>query len=482
MDSDAFPEIEFIFSAVGSTGSGVFGAGDSGSNWASMTLNLTSAADRRRSDERSDEELAELLRKNLKDIPGAQFTIGTGGGPGGGSGAPLEMQLLGENQDALTRTAMKLRQQVSKIAGLDQVDTSVESGQPEVQIDIDRWRTFDVGMSVARVAMAVRNSIDGTTDTKYREGGDEYDIRVQLQKVDRNSVQEMRDLFLGLGKEDQPVYLRDVANVTLGRGPTKIERVDRRRAITLTAFNPGIDQSVAEQEILDIYNDVAEPGINYQWAGQARYRGESFAELFTALGLAIALIYIATAALYNNVLEPLNVMFTVPMALIGALIGLLVTGNTLNIVSILGIIMLVGLVARNSIILIDFVDTLRARGLTRTEALLEAGPNRMKPILMTVGSTVIGVLPTALALSEGAEQREPFAWVLVFGLIFGTTLSLLVIPASYCIWDQVANFFSNLGRRLFGGGSESEAEYEEYQPPGSAVLDGETGGEETDEA
>jgi HAE1 family hydrophobic/amphiphilic exporter-1 len=255
--------------------------------------------------------------------------------------------------------------------------------------------------------------------------------------------------------------------------------VDRRRSITLTAFNPGIVQQEAQERITELFGEVAEPGIDYQWAGQARYRGESFAELFTALALAIALIYIATAALYNNVLEPLNVMFTVPMALIGALIGLLVTGNTLNIISILGIIMLVGLVARNSIILIDFVDTLRARGMSRTEALLEAGPNRMKPILMTVASTVIGVLPTALALSEGAEQREPFAWVLIFGLIFGTTLSLLVIPASYCIWDQVANFFSSLGRRLFGGG-EPEKDYEEYQPPASAALDGESDAQETD--
>ncbi|MBD3291914.1 MAG: hypothetical protein GF393_03255, partial [Armatimonadia bacterium] len=314
MDRDRYPEIEFVFSQVGSTGSGVFGAGDSGSNWGAMTLNLISAAIRRDTDQRSDEELAIELRERLTDIPGAQFTIGTGGGPGGGAGAPLEMQLLGENMDALTRTAMDLRYAVAAIDGLDQVDTSVESGQPEVQIDIDRLRTFDVGMSVAQVAMAVRDSLDGATDTKYREGGDEYDVRVRLGEVDRDSVTEVRDLFLGLGEGDVPVRLADVADVTLGSGPTKIERVDRRRAITLTAFNPGIDQSVAEERILEVFDEVAEPGVDYQWAGQARYRGESFAELFTALGLAIALIYISTAALYNNVLEPLNVMFTVPMA------------------------------------------------------------------------------------------------------------------------------------------------------------------------
>ncbi len=473
LDRDRYPEVKFIFSQVGSTGSGIFGAGDSGSNWAAMTLNLTSAADRRENDQRSDQQIAELLRDRLTDIPGAQFTIATGGGPGGGgANAPLEMQLLGENQDALTRTAMNLKREVARLKGLDQVDTSVEAGQPEVQIDIDRLRTFDAGMSVAQVATAVRNSIAGVTDTKYREGGDEYDIRVQLEEADRNSVEQMRDLFIGMGAGDQPVQLQDVADIYLGTGPTKIERVDRRRAITLTAFNPGINQADAEENIQELFSEVREPGINYQWAGQARYRGESFAELFTALALAVALIYIATAALYNNVLEPLNVMFTVPMALIGALIGLLVTGNTLNIVSILGIIMLVGLVARNSIIFIDYVDTLRARGMTRSEALLEAGPNRMKPILMTVASTVIGVLPTALALSEGAEQRQPFAWVMVFGLIFGTTLSLLVIPASYCIWDQVANFFSDFGRRVFGTGDRSDRERDGHEfpspPDGSA--------------
>jgi len=392
------------------------------------------------------------------------------------------MQLLGEDQGSLTRTAMELRRRVSQIAGLDQVDTSVESGQPEVQITVDRLRAFDADMTAARVAAAVRNSVDGATDTKYREGGDEYDIRVQLQNVDRDSVEEMRGLFLGLDDDDHPIQLSDVADVSLGTGPTKIERVDRRRAISLSAFNPGIVQAEAEEKITELFAEVAEPGVNFQWAGEARYRGESFGELFTALGLAIALIYIATAALYNNVLEPLNVMFTVPMALIGALIGLLVTGNTLNIVSILGIIMLVGLVARNSIILLDFTDTLRARGMSRREALLEAGPNRMKPILMTVGSTVIGVLPTALALSEGAEQREPFAWVLISGLIFGTALSLLVVPASYCIWDSVGNFFSNLGRRLFGGGSQAEKPSATDAPAvGSAVLEDRSGNEETDD-
>jgi len=253
---------------------------------------------------------------------------------------------------------------------------------------------------------------------------------------------------VGVDGQDQPIRLGEVADVSIGSGPPPIERQDRRRSIRLTAYNPDIVQAEAEQEIVSILEQMDTRAVDYQWAGLARYRGESFAELFKALLLSIILIYIVTAALYNSVLEPLSVMFTVPLALIGAVIGLLVTGNTLNIVSIIGIIMLVGLVARNSIILIDYVDTLRARGLSRTEALLTAGPHRMKPVLMTVGSTVLGVLPTALALAEGAEIREPFAWVLIFGLIFGTTLSLLVVPASYCIWDRVAEVAAACFRAL----------------------------------
>ncbi|MFP4249326.1 MAG: efflux RND transporter permease subunit [Armatimonadota bacterium] len=447
MDGEKYPEIEYVYSQVGSTGSGFMGSGQSGPNWASIDLTLYGARERREQNLRSDEELAVDLREELADLP-ADITVAAQGGGGGGGGAPIEMELMSEDHAQLARVATQLRREVTDISGLIHVDISSRPGRPEIQVDLDRWRISDLGLSVTEIGSAVRTSIAGTTDTRFRESGSEHDIRVQLEEVDRSSVQDVAGIFVGLDHHDQPVRLGDIADVSVGSGPTRIERRDRRRSITLTAYNPGIVQADAEEQIESILEGMDVGAVDYQWAGLARFRGESFAELFQALMLSIILIYIVTAALYNSVLEPLNVMFTVPLALIGAVIGLLVTGNTLNIVSIIGIIMLVGLVARNSIILIDYVDTLRARGMSRTEALLVAGPHRMKPVLMTVLSTILGVLPTALALSEGAEIREPFAWVLIFGLLFGTTLSLLVVPASYCIWDRVAEVATNCFRAL----------------------------------
>ncbi len=447
MDETKYPEIEYVYSQVGSTGTGFLGSGQSGSNWASLDLTLYGARQRREQGLRSDSELAVDLREALADLP-AQLTIAAQGGPGGGGGAPIELELISDDYDDLTRVATALQREVAQIPGLIHVDISAEAGQPEVQIDIDRWRASDLGLSVAQIANSVRSAIAGATDTTFREEGEEYDIRVQLDQADRNSVEDIADIFVGMAEGDQPVRLGDVADISVGTGPTRIERRDRQRSITLTAYNPGIVQAEAEERIIAILEEMDTRTVDYQWAGLARFRGESFGELGQALALSIVLIYIVTAALYNNILEPLNVMFTVPLALIGAVIGLLVSGNTLNIVSIIGIIMLVGLVARNSIILLDYTDTLRARGMTRNEALMVAGPHRMKPILMTVGSTVLGVLPTALALAEGAEMREPFAWVLIFGLIFGTTLSLIVVPASYCIWDRLGEVATSCFRAL----------------------------------
>ncbi len=437
-DEQRYPEIEYISAQVGGGTAGMFGGGQGGSNWARIDLTLYGARHRRERGLRDDLTLADDIRDELADLP-ADFTVAARGGMGGGGGAPIELELMSEDYALLTQVASDLRQRVAQIEGLIHVETSVRPGRPEIQVELDRLRITDLGLSVGAVGGAVRNSIEGATDTQYRDAGKEYDIRVQLDEADRSSVQDVASIFVGVDDAGEPILLSDVAEVSIGEGPTQIERRERRRSITLTAHNPGIVQAEAEQRIMSILEEMDVRGVDYQWAGMARFRGEAFEELFQALVLSILLIYIVTAALYNNVLEPLNVMLTVPLALIGAVIGLLVTGNTLNIVSIIGVIMLVGLVGRNSIILIDYVKTLKERGLSRTEALLTAGPHRMKPILMTVLSTVLGVVPTALALAEGAEMRQPFAWVLIFGLIFGTTLSLLVVPASYCIWDRVGN-------------------------------------------
>ena len=179
---------------------------------------------------------------------------------------------------------------------------------------------------------------------------------------------------------------------------------------------------------------------------------ESFSFLFQAMALSIILVYMLTAALYNNVLEPFNILFNLPVAMVGAGIGLLLFGMQLTIISMIGMIMLVGIVGKNSILVVDYTNTLRGRGMARREALLAAGPHRLRPVLMTSIATIFGMIPTALAVNEGSEFRAPMAVAVIFGLALATTVSLLLVPATYVIWDSIAERFTALGRRLFGGG------------------------------
>ena len=452
LDSSRYPEIEHVATIVGSQGGGVLGGSSAGGQYGQINITMFRKRQRVSAGQRSDEELARDLRGDFADLPSVILKASTASGMHGPGGADIELNILCEDQETLQQAAADLMRRVSQIPGLLYVDLSAKAGRPEIHAQIDRLRASDLGLSVAQIGMAVRTAIEGDTSAKFREAGDEYNVRIQLAEFDRQSVQDVADLFVGVTQEGQPVRLRDVADVFLSTGPSHIERHNRQRKVSLSAALDAsiIKSGAAQQAVEAILKEWHFPGVATDWAGTIKMQRESFGFLLQAIGLAIVLVYIVVAALYNSVLQPLIVLLTIPMALVGAMLGLWITGNTLSIVAMIGFIMLIGLVGKNAILVVDYANTLRARGYSRTDALLEAGPTRMKPVLMTTLATIMGMLPTALAINEGSEWRAPMAIAVISGLALSMLISLLVVPASYAIFDQIQVFLGRMGRGLVG--------------------------------
>ncbi len=435
-------EVEAMFTTVGSTAGAVsFGNTSQGPNTANIQVSLVD----RNLRQRSDRQIMAALRRASEGIAGAKVTYETGTfGPGG---TPVQIELRGDDFGALNHAATAVAAQVRQVPGTVDVDTSWRVGRPELQVRVDRLKAASLGLSTGMVAATLRTAIQGSTDTKLRTGGQEYDIRVRLPESQRSTPEDVGTVLIA-APNGQPIYVKDVATVLQATGPTQIDRKDRQRMVVVSAnLAPGYFLGNMQREINKRIADVPLTGVSLQWGGEAQQLSESGGQLGRALLLSIALVYILMAALFEGFLSPFIIMFSLPMALVGAIMGLMVAGKTLSIVSMIGIIMLMGLVTKNAILLVDFTNTLRARGRNRREAILEAGPTRLRPILMTTLAMIMGMLPTALGLGRGAEFRSPMAVAVIGGLIWSTLLTLVVIPVVYTLIDDLTRFFSRGGRR-----------------------------------
>ena len=450
-DTKKYPEIEHVTTTVGLQGAGLVGGGESGPQYGQVRLTMFGLNERRKGHMRSDDELARQLRRDLADIPSTMIKVNPEASRGGPGGAPVTLDLYAEDLGKLSTVSVAVAREVAKIPGLLYVDLSSKPGRPEARVMLDRERAADLGITAGDVGAAVRTAIAGNNDSKFRESGDEYDLRVQFPEYDRSKLTDVADLFVGVSRTGQPIRIRDVAHVVMGSGPTKIERVNRQRKITVSAY---LDNNIlALGKANDLVNaslvKMDLQGVHRGWSGMVKIMKESFGYLFSALALAVLLVYLLAGILYNSPLEPMNIILIQPMALVGAIIGLLICHMTMSMVAMIGIIMLIGIVGKNAILVVDYTNTLRARGYSRTEALLEAGPVRMRPVLMTTAAVVLGMLPTALATNEGSEWRRPMAVVVIFGVLLSTLLSLVVVPASYVVWDRVGSFATRMARKVF---------------------------------
>jgi len=449
----SIPEVKFVSSLVGASAAGFIGASDRGPRFASIQVTLhpkkallDSLMFWVKHEEplrtRSDVEIAGELREKIGTIPGAQVAVNAiSGFRGGGFGVPIQLAIVGKDTTTLLETAERVKQLISQIPGVKDTDLSWSAGKPELQVVVDRERATRLGVNLAEIALALRTAYEGDTSVKYREAGQEYAIRVRLDEADRQRVSELGNLVVSY-VQGAPVYLRDVATIRLDEGPTRIERADRqRRVMVLANLMPGyslgnirvqIDNMLREQNLIP-------PGVRVSWFGEGEVMAREGVYMMQALLLAFILVYLLMVALFENWLYPFIIMFSQPQALVGALLALIVARSELNIVSMIGIIMLVGLVGKNAILLVDFTNTLRSRGTPRDEALQQAAPIRLRPILMTTLSLVLAMVPIALAVGRGSEFRAPLGIVIIGGMLVSTLLTLLVIPCMYTVMDDLTH-------------------------------------------
>jgi len=297
---------------------------------------------------------------------------------------------------------------------------------------------MDLGVSTAQVAQALRASIEADTTSKFRVEGTEYNIRVQLEESDRKAQASVQQLIVG-ERTGAPIYLEQVADVKLAAAPTKIDRRNRQRLVTVGAYMQAqADLSTVQNAINKAVAEVPKGNTVLNVGGTSRIQQESFGYIFQALGLAVILVYMLMAGLFESMFTPLVIMLSLPQAMVGALLLLVVRGQSISIISLIGIIMLMGIVTKNAILLVDYTSTLRKRGLSRREAILQAGPTRLRPILMTTMSLLAALTPTMFALSKGSEGRSPLATTVVGGLLVSTLLTLLVIPATYTLMEDLS--------------------------------------------
>ena len=442
------PEIVNYFSVAGMSGSAFLNTGEA--RYATISVNLV-PKDRRAKSASQVARDTELLGQ---DIPGMTLraNLPTSGGD---IGQPFLAQLTGSDQTALNALGGEMVSILKSTPGTLNVTSSSYGGSPEVRVRGDQGRLADLGLTSAATALALRTNFEGIVVGKLQPLGEEQvDIRLLGRRNAALGASTVSDLPL-LTSRGAVVSLGQVAGTETAGSPTQVNRYNRQRVVTIGADLYGRPLGEVVQDFQARMKAVTlPPGYSIHLAGQAELMDESFTSMGMALALSILLMYMLMVALYESLLSPLVVMFSLPVSLVGAFSALAFTGQTLNIASLIGLIMLMGLVAKNAILLVDYTNTLRGRGLERNAAILDAGPARLRPILMTTVAMVLAMIPVAMQIGRGAETRSPMAVVVIGGLLSSTLLTLVLVPAVYTILDDIQSFVGRIfGRKAPGAAS-----------------------------
>lgn len=454
---EKIPELEVMSSAVGIKETET-GTESSDPEYGYIKVKLVHFKKRKR----STDEVMQDLRTQVADIPDAIFQISqvSMGGPPGQM--DLQIEVSGPDLDTLVEIADRVEEIVKATGGCIDVVNSWTIGKQEVHVQFNKKKLKELGLDVATVAMTVRAALEGDDSAKFREGGDEYDIRVRFKPEHRTKVDDVKDI--SIPTMVGPVKVSSIATITQRQGPSTISRKDGVRMIEVGGNLSGKSLGVAKTEIeKKIYgkrsglgkNDgnkdkgIELPeGYNVNFGGQAEDMAEMMVQMLMAVVLAIMFVYMVMAAQFESFFHPFVVMFTLPLTFIGVVLALFITGKTLNMMSMTGVVMLIGIVVNNAIVYIDFVNQYRRQGMGRNEALLKAGPVRLRPILITSLTTICGMLPAAVLAGSGGGFRQPMAIAAVGGMIVSSMLTLIVIPTMYTIVDDAVNFAGRVLRRL----------------------------------
>jgi HAE1 family hydrophobic/amphiphilic exporter-1 len=428
------PEVKTIFTTVGS-------GQTTTTTEASVSVALVPLKQR----DKQQKEIESEARILMKDIPGAKISIGSTQGWGG---KDLEVVLKGQDIDQMLKYSDMMIAHWKTIPGFVEADMSYEAGKPEVRVKVDRERASNMGLSILDVASTINNFLSGETAvTVFKEGGRDYDVKAKLEENYRNEPSDLLTLPVR-SRTGKLIDLGSVASIETGYGPTQINHRDGQKSITLMTNLDGDMKLGPAKNLTNEYLDqILPPDVTYTYSGMSSIMEESFRSLFFAMGLAVILIYMLLASQYENLVHPFSIMLSLPMSLIGALGALFIFGQTMSIMTMIGFIMMMGVVTKNAILLVDYTNTLRKRGMERDEALKTAGPVRLRPILMTSFATIFGLLPIAISKGVGSEMNAPVAVCIIGGLITSTMLTLVVVPVVYSLLDSWSERVTNRFRR-----------------------------------
>ncbi|MBI2194394.1 MAG: efflux RND transporter permease subunit [Planctomycetes bacterium] len=430
--ADRMPEIQGYFAAVGI-------GQERMANRGIMFITLL-PRDRR---ERSQVEVQKALREEMAKIPGMLAFVQdlSSMGLSAQRGYPIEFALQGPDLDKLAEHASVLKDRMKGTPGILDVDSNYEVGMPEIRIHPDREKAADLGVDVASINRTVQSLFGGVEIAKFNDRGKRYDVRLRLMAGDRYTPAAIGGVRVR-GGEGQLLAMRDLVRLEDRASLLMVNRYNRQRAITITANVGGnLKQSEALLQVEAMAREVLPEGYSITFSGTAQTFRDTFTSLIFALVLGLVVAYMILAAQFNHFLHPLTVMAALPFSLTGALVVLWATGQTLNLYSMIGILLLMGLVKKNSILLVDFTSQFQAKGHSCREALLLACPLRLRPILMTSASTIVGALPVMLHLGPGAESRKPMAVAVVGGMIASTLLTLVVVPILHELIDSFGRWF-----------------------------------------
>ncbi len=433
------PEMDNYYAIVGQSREGVATAlgFEEGSYVGRVGAKLVPKSQRKR----SVKEVANAVRKDIEKIPGIKYLAIQVVSPVeklffGGGRKPISLEVLGSDSKAIVRVAHQLKAMIEKIPGAVDVTTSERGTRPEIWIHLDRQKAAILGLNMALVADTVRTAFYGNDPTKFRDAGDDYDIFVRLDRNDRRTLSDIFNLtvYAATGK---PIKLKNVARISERYGPIQIDRKNRQRIVTVDADTYGRSMGEVMRDIREKMNNLPlPPGIEIREGSDVKEQRKSFRDLRNLFLLGLILVFMVMAAQFESFRDPFVIMFAVPFALVGVIWAFFLTHTTLNLMSFIGIIMLIGIVVNNAIVLVDYTNILRKRGIPLFEAVKLAGTRRLRPVLMTTFTTIFGMLPMALSRGEGSEAWNPMGITVIGGLTVSTFVTLLIVPVLYTFFTR----------------------------------------------
>lgn len=430
---ERYPEVTVISSSTGADDEGGFSAlfGNNGTNTISLTVRLCDLKDR----DRSVFDIAEDFRQQLAAYPEIiDYTVSTQGSGGGGQENNVSIEIYGFDLNETNRVAEDIKRVAADVKGARDIEISRKKDKPELQLNLDKEKLAQHNLTTATVAAALRNRVAGFTCSKFRELGDEYDIIVRLEEDYRNKIESLEDISIQ-APDGAIIKLDELGDVREYWGPPNIERKRRERVVKVDVTPVGVSLGeLAAGLRAKIEAEVDVPGdIMIVYAGAFEDQQESFQDMVVLLALIVILVFVVMASQFESFSKPFIIMMAIPFSFTGVVLALLITGTTLNMIAALGAILLVGIVTKNGIVLVDYINLMRDRGLELNEAIALSGRSRLRPVLMTTATTILGMLPMALSVGEGSEMWAPMGITVIGGLTVSTVITLVIVPVLYAL-------------------------------------------------